>query len=678
VPPSRAKIYEALFELAQCLSGHDEPDSLCDELARSLRRVVHFDFLALALHDPAENALRLRGLSTSLPMDVGPPHTMIKAGDEPASWVWNNQQPVIMPRAADDRRWPAFSSMLVQRGIHSISLFPLTNGSRRIGVLGLGSRAESESSEEDAAFLARVASEVAVTLDAHLSHQALRRERDRLSVLFEITNTLVAKLSWDDLLPAISAVLGKVLSHEGAAITVLDKANGLLQLHALHVPDNIWLDVDRTPVRPEGLPKWEALASGEAVIATQAELDRFPSRLRAQLVARGVQSICSLPMVTANGLLGTLELARATTRPFTVDEVAFASQVARQIATALENSLAFQELAEIKEKLATEKLYLEDEIRLDHNLGNAVGESPAFQALLKSAQIVAPTDASVLIMGETGTGKELVARAIHEASTRSGRNFVKVNCAAIPATLLESELFGHEKGAFTGAVSQKMGRFELADQGTLFLDEIGEIPLELQPKLLRAIQEQEFERLGGNRTIRIDVRIIAATNRDLKTMMEEGRFRSDLYYRLLVFPIRVPPLRERREDIPLLVRYFTQKFAQRMSRPIEAIPSHVMEALTRYHWPGNIRELQNLIERSVILTRGTALRVSLPDGAGLAPQPARGAGTGSSNEREIILRALEQTGGVVGGPQGAAARLGLKRTTLQSRMKRFGIGREYR
>jgi formate hydrogenlyase transcriptional activator len=347
---------------------------------------------------------------------------------------------------------------------------------------------------------------------------------------------------------------------------------------------------------------------------------------------------------------------------------------------AIENSLAYRELAEMKERLATEKLYLEDEIRLDQNIGNMIGQGPAFQVIMKSIQIVAPTDATVLVLGETGTGKELVARAIHDLSGRSKGNFVKVNCAAIPASLLESELFGHEKGAFTGAVGQKIGRFELAHKGTLFLDEVGEMPLELQPKLLRAIQDQEFERVGGNRTIQVDVRFVVATNRDLKAMVDDNRFRSDLYYRLHVFPLHVPPLRERREDIPLLTRYFVQKYAQRLRRNIQDIPSAALDALSRYDWPGNIRELQNLIERSVILTSGSVLTVPVSElqvRTATAPH-ARGPEANQAAERERILKALKEAKGVVGGPHGAAARLGLKRTTLQSRMRKYQISREYR
>jgi DNA-binding NtrC family response regulator len=321
-----------------------------------------------------------------------------------------------------------------------------------------------------------------------------------------------------------------------------------------------------------------------------------------------------------------------------------------------------------------------EEIRCAENLGNMVGESPGFKRVLKAIEVVAPTEAAVLIQGETGTGKELVARAIHDRSSRSRRSFIEVNCAAIPATLLESELFGHEKGAFTGAIAQKMGRFERAHQGTLFLDEIGEIPLELQPKLLRALQEQEFERLGGDRTIRVDIRIIAATNRNLKQMVDEGRFRSDLYYRLNVFPLEVPPLRKRREDIELLIRFFAQRYARKLNRTIEEIPSPALQALTQYDWPGNIRELQNVVERSVILSNGPELRIAMSEfNSQLAPVVLVGrASNGSEDvERARILQALQEAKGQISGPDGAAALLGLKRTTLQSRMQKYNIARQY-
>jgi formate hydrogenlyase transcriptional activator len=335
---------------------------------------------------------------------------------------------------------------------------------------------------------------------------------------------------------------------------------------------------------------------------------------------------------------------------------------------------AYREIAELKDKLAQEKLYLEDEIRGEIDFEGIVGQSSGLRHVLNLVETVAPSDSTVLLLGETGTGKELIARAIHDRSHRKERTFVKLNCAAIPTGLLESELFGHERGAFTGAIAQKSGRLELADQGTLFLDEVGDIPIEIQPKLLRALQEREFERLGSNHTKKVDVRLVAATNRDLETMMENREFRSDLYYRLNVFPIRIPPLRERPGDIPLLVRYFTQKYGRRMQRQIESIPTVAMRKLSSWHWPGNIRELENFIERSVILTHGTALRVPIGE-LGHSGRYAQVAETREAKEREQIVRILKVTSGRVGGPDGAAARMGIKRTTLISRMKKFDIDR---
>ena len=395
----------------------------------------------------------------------------------------------------------------------------------------------------------------------------------------------------------------------------------------------------------------------------------------------GVESGCWLPLTTARRRLGTLVFTSRQPSAYAASDLDFLHQVARQVAVAVENALAFQELEALKDKLAKEKAYLEEEVRTEHEFGDVVGESPALRAVLKMAETVAPTDSTVLVCGATGTGKELIARALHALSPRKGRTFVKLNCAAIPTGLLESELFGHEKGAFTGAIAQKVGRFELANQGTLFLDEIGDIPLELQPKLLRVLQEQEFERLGGIRTIRVNVRLVAATNCDLAKMVAEGRFRSDLYYRLNVFPIAMPTLRERPEDIPRLVRHFTQRFARRMSRRIESIPSATMDALVRYPWPGNVRELQNIIERAVILSPGPTLQVPLADLQAVPAQTQPGTApiatpiTLVDAEREHIVDALVATGWVVGGPKGAAARLGMKRSTLQKKMQKLGIAR---
>jgi formate hydrogenlyase transcriptional activator len=350
------------------------------------------------------------------------------------------------------------------------------------------------------------------------------------------------------------------------------------------------------------------------------------------------------------------------------------SQVAAQFAVALENQRSAAELEDLKERIVAERKYLEGEIHTAGEFSEIVGDSPALKLVLNQVVTVAPTEATVLILGETGTGKELIARAVHRLSNRKAGPFIKVNCAAIPTGLLESELFGHEKGAFTGAISQKVGRVELAHGGTLFLDEVGEIPLELQPKLLRMLQDQEFERLGSNRTIKVSLRLVTATNRDLASAIENHEFRSDLFYRLSVFPISMPPLRERPEDIPLLVRYYVLKFSQRMGRTIETVPRETIKVLAEWHWPGNVRELENLMERSVILSEGSVLRVPLAELEKeiLATEPDRSLG---SAEREHILRVLRETGGVFSGPDGAAQRLGLKRTTLQSKMQRLKITR---
>jgi formate hydrogenlyase transcriptional activator len=671
VNQSESRVYEALFGLTEQLAAHDDLDSLCMALAESLRTVVECDVLGVMLHDADRGELRLHASNMVAPRICET--LVVPVADSAPGWVWQEQQPLVLPDIDQERRWPMIQQKLVDISVHSAVLLPLTHGERRLGVLGFLGQKGQQASELELAFMLRVASECAVTVDAYLMRQALVVERNRLRTLFDITNALASKRTLDELFPAISRELSRVMAHDLAAIALLDRASGQLRLYAKHLPTTVWVDFDETSGPVAGLPAEEALRTGQPVVVDHPDYVRFPSPLYRRMIEIGAHFGCTLPLLTPRGALGTLELARLAGGQFSADEVRLGMQVAGQIAVALENSLAFQELVELKDKLATEKLYLEDEIRVDQNLSEMVGESPAFATLMKTVQIVAPTEATVLILGETGTGKELIARSIHEASPRRSGNFVKVNCAAIPATLLESELFGHEKGSFTGAIAQKMGRFELADHGTLFLDEIGEIPLELQSKLLRAIQEQEFERVGGTRTLKVDLRLIAATNRDLKAMMEAGKFRDDLYYRLHVFPLQVPPLRERKPDIPLLVSHFTRKFALRMNRKIDQIPSSVMAALANYSWPGNIRELQNLVERSVILTQGPVLRVVLPEAepAALAVVSTR------KPEREAIIQALDAAHGRVGGRQGAAARLGLKRTTLQSRMRKLGIERRF-
>jgi len=502
--------------------------------------------------------------------------------------------------------------------------------------------------------------------------------RNYMRALFDITHALASDVPLAELFSSISERLRAVISHDLGCLTLLDKATGNLHIAAVHSPvREVRIEENDRSFRPEGLPNAEAMNTGKPVVTGGLDFERFPSPIYRKQVDLFSAPGCWIPLIGRSGSFGTMSMTREEEAPFTDEEVDLLVHVSRQLALAIENSTTYREMTEMKDQLATEPL-MEDETRFDRNICGMVGESQAFQEVLRNIQIVAPTDATVLVQGETGTGKELIAQALHELSKRNRHPFIKVNCAAIPATLLESELFGHEKGSFTGAFAQKIGRFEMAHKGTLFLDEIGEMPLELQSKLLRAIQEQEIERVGGNRTIHVDIRLIAATNRNLKQMVEEGKFRSDLYYRLHVFPLNVPSLRERREDIPLLTRYFVQKHAQRMGRNIETIPSFALEALTRYDWPGNIRELQNVLERSVILTHGTTLHLQTSELQPKAdslyrrdPEPSQG------SERERILKALEEANGKVGGANGAAARLGLKRTTLQNRMQKHKIARQF-
>ena len=507
--------------------------------------------------------------------------------------------------------------------------------------------------------------------------EVLQRERDQLDLLLDVTNAVVTELDTRELFRAVAPALRRCCSADVAALSVYDAEANVLRHHVCDAPDGFAAASD-VPLPGESTIEGSATGyvfrTGEPRVFSASELDAFPES--AFIRSRGIQSACSVPLATAHGVLGTLNLGAFATDRFSPGQFPLLTRVAGQIAIALRNAFSYERIAQLNAQLAREKLYLEDEIRGDHQFEEIIGRSRALARVLREIETVAPTDSTVLISGETGSGKELVARAIHQLSARRDRAFVKLNCAAIPTGLLESELFGHEKGAFTGAINTRIGRFELANHGTVFLDEVGEIPLELQPKLLRVLQEREFERLGSSRTIKSDARLIAATNRDLAVLAGEGRFREDLFYRLNVFPITVPPLRERREDIPMLVRHFAQQFARRMKKSIETIPTESMEALTRYEWPGNIRELQNLIERAVILSAGQTLEVPVAALSTRSAAPARDADeTLQDADRRHIIGALERSNWVIAGPAGAAARLGIKRSTLQFRMRKLGIVR---
>jgi len=504
----------------------------------------------------------------------------------------------------------------------------------------------------------------------------LARERDRLQLLLEVNNAVVSNLELPDVFAAISAFCRDRLHHEYTSLVLIDRDEpARLRIQALDFPSGKGLIREEMTVPLVEVPANEAIRLRRPVRFNSETLRHMGTEGAGLLLAEGLVSGVCLPLLTRNGVLGTLNLASYRPDAFDDEDTEMLGQIAVQFAIALENALAYCEIEELKNRLAEEKLILEDEMRSGYQFEDIVGESEALRNVLRQVETVAPTDSSVLLLGETGTGKERVARAIHNLSRRKDASFVKINCAAIPTGLLESELFGHERGAFTGAIAQKVGRFELADGGTIFLDEVGDIPLELQPKLLRVLQEQEFERLGGGRTIRVDVRVIAATNRELPAMVSAREFRSDLYYRLNVFPIRVPPLRERAEDIPLLVRFFAQMYSRRLVRNIETIPTETMEALVRYSWPGNVRELENLIERAAILSPGTVLRVPLAELQQTNPPATSDVSTLEEVERDHIRQALRASRGQISGPGGAAARLGMKRTTLQSKMRKLGIER---
>jgi len=673
--------HQALLEVAESIAQHRDLGELFHDLAQRLHRVVHFDYLNLVLHDPSRQVMRLHILETSRPTRVQPgmEHPV---GETPAGWVWETQQPFIVADIDQEKRYPTLMQILREERVKAFCLLPLTTAQRRLGALGFGRVDAHRYAGEEVAFMQQVAKQVAVAVDNALNYQSaqgyqqqLARERDRLRVLLEVNNALVLHLDLRQLFEAIAACLRRVMHHEYTSLALYDPEKNVMRVQALDFPQGRGFIREEMTVPVETSPSGCAFSNRKALLASREELERYDSEIARLLLAEGIRSICCVPLVTRNRVLGALNVASFRDAAFTQEDADLLSQVAAQVAIAVENALAYREIAELKNKLDEEKLYLEDEIRTELNFEEIVGESSPLKNILKQLETVAPTDSTVLIQGETGTGKELIARAIHNLSARREHTFVKVNCAAIPTGLLESELFGHERGAFTGAISQRIGRFELAHGGTLFLDEVGDIPLELQPKLLRVLQEQEFERLGSTRTIRVDVRVVAATNRDLARMVADHEFRSDLFYRLNVFPLVVPPLRERPEDIPILVRYFAQKYARRMNKRIETIPAEAMDQLTRYPWPGNVRELENLIERAAILSPGPVLQVppgELKPSAETSPSSIT---TLEAAEREHILRALRETNWVLGGPRGAATRLGMKRTTLQSRMHKLGISR---
>ncbi len=636
---------------------------------------------------PSEDGSQLRcEAAPSLPgfaAQVGP--TLVGPKGASCGTAVYRKEPVYVTDIVSDSLWDDYRDRMSPYGIRSVWSRPLfTSEGKILGTFAILYR-EPRSPDSAELQLIENASHIAgIAIERHIKEQELQRERDRLGLLLEITNSMTSKLDLRSLVEVLSRSLLNVTRCDFCALLLPDADSGELRVTTLYNPEARGSLCDGTIIPIHGSICGKAFWSGKTQHFNHFEEVRddpecFGNSIGRpfyqRVMAEGLISGCDLPLIGRNGVVGVLAALKRSERAFTKDDVAFLEQVARQVAIAVENALDYERALKEKDKETKRRRYLEDEIR--DELGEIVGESPALKKALDLVSVVAPTDSSVLILGETGTGKELVARAIHNLSGRWERAFIKLNCAAIPLGLLESELFGHEKGAFTGAIAQKTGRFELANKGTLFLDEVGDIPLELQAKLLRVLQEQEFERLGSNRTHKVDVRLIAATHRDLAGMVKQGTFREDLYYRLKVFPINVPALRQRPEDIPKLVWHFTALHARRMNKRIDEIPSETMDALVRYRWPGNVRELQNFIERAVILSPHAVLRAPTSE---LEPFGAHKASTAPMTglqevEREHILRALEASNWVVGGRNGAAERLGMKRTSLVYRMTKLRISR---
>jgi formate hydrogenlyase transcriptional activator len=695
--------YEAVVRISEAIAACREPGELARTLADGLGEFLHFDHLYLMIFK--ENSREIESMvwgKGALPLVLGDDLPV----EELPTWeAFDSQHSLHIPDWTTEQRFPRAKAWMTQAGVKLASSVgvPLTTPHRRLGTFGISSDTVTSYSEEDVSFLRLIGRVVAFAIDDGLNLRRaqdaqvnLQQQNDRLQLLLNLTNRITSNLKLREVLPAITANIREVMRCDAVGVTLPDPASGKFRLYAVDFPRGKGTGIlqEETLVTPAAAAK-RALENLTPVITSTEDRDDFPPEVYDLLVAEGLRNHCILPLVSHGRALGLLVVIRKT-ETFTPNDAEFLSQAAGQIAIAVENALAYREISDLKDKLAQEKLYLQEEFRSEMGFEQIIGSSATLKHVLELVDTVAGSDSTVLLLGETGTGKELIARALHDHSRRKDRTFVKLNCAAIPTGLLESELFGHEKGAFTGAISQKIGRLELADQGTLFLDEVGDIPVEIQPKLLRVLQEREFERLGGTHTRKVNIRLVAATNRNLEEMVANKEFRNDLYYRLNVFPIRIPPLRDRRADIPLLVSYFVQKFAKQMQKRIEGVPAAAMKEITAWDWPGNIRELENFVERAVILSKGKSLEAPIaelrkttmearPDlnrqeNRPVAAERMRSQSDKTSideeyerKQRDQIVWALTACKGRVGGADGAAARLGMNRSTLLSRMRKFGI-----
>ena len=646
-------------------------------LAALLSNVVSFDNMALLMFDCSGQHLMLRAVESGRDHpaieQIGVGTEIIYAGTG-LGRALKEQVPVFVPDLKQElAAYPELASRVNQA--ESAYVFPISTPRTKLGALVFARKERLEFSSADVELIRSIAGHVGIALENALAISSveayqhdLTRERDRLSLLLEINNHVVTILDINDLFRAASASIRKHFANDFTSFMLFDGRSDRLNVVVLDFPAGRGF-MSNIPV-PVAQQDLEWLRARQPRVLTPS--DKMPPVIAQMLRAESIASVTALPLVGARGPIGAMVLGSRKENSFPQADLDLLSHVSSQISLAVDNALAYGRLSASRDHLEDQRVYLESEINSEYSFEDTVGRSSAFLKVLKQVTIVAPTDSTVLLHGETGTGKELIARAIHNLSSRRQRTFVRLNCAAIPSGVVESELFGHEKGA--GALMQKKGRFELADRGSLFLDEIGDISLELQPKLLRAVQEREFERLGSTRTVHVDVRLIAASHWDLPEMVRQNRFREDLFFRLSVFPIEIPPLRERPEDIPLLVSYFVSKLSRRMRKNIKSIPRQAMEVLTNSPWKGNVRELANFIERAVILSQGEELEVPIAElQVSHSHNISSPASTFHEAERKVILDALRAARGQISGHSGAAERLGLKRTTLQNKMRRLGI-----
>ncbi len=667
--------YRALLDVAESISRNRDLPALFEDLAQRLRGVVPFEYLNLVLHVPERNTMRLRVLTSTRPAEPSFLETPVE--ETPSGWVWQTQRPLVIHDIDQETRYPKIMQLLREHGVRSCCVLPLTTAQRRLGAMGLGGAEPSAFAHADLEFLAQAARQVAVAVENVLNYEAaqcyqaeLARQRDRVQMVLDVTNAMVANLDLRELFQAVSELLRRLIRHEYASLVLVDPAKGQLRLEAFDFPGSNSQIHEVQMASLEDSPAADAMRTRQPLLLNRIDVERFPSEIVRRLLDEGLQSAVCIPLLRGDRALGTLNVASMREAAFTPDDVALLTQIGNELAIAVENALAFRQIEGLKDKLAEEKLYLEDEIRTEYDFEEIVGESQSLKRVLRDVETVAPTDSTVLIQGESGTGKELIARAIHNLSARRQRTFVKVNCAAIPTGLIESELFGALKGAYTGADRDRMGVIESANRGTVLLDEIGDIELNFQFKLLRFLQEREIRPVGAARGKQVDVRVLAATNRDMQKLVDDGKFREDLWFRLNVVRIVIPPLRERRGDVPLLARFFLNKYNARYEHSARLMESG-LKALQEYTWPGNVRQLQHLVERLTILAANGRIDAEAVQQA-LTSMESREEPVETLAEAEVeqIRRVLAATGG---NKSRAAQILGIERKTLYRKLERMKL-----